>query len=49
MPAAIKQCMLLAIGTMYENRATVAAGQLSALPDRFWSALLDPFRLYEAL
>lgn len=47
-PQAIKQWMLLAIGTMYENRATGGAGQVYAIPDRFWSGLLDPYRLYEA-
>lgn len=47
-PQAIKQWMLLAIGTMYENRATAGAGQVYNIPDRFWSGLLDPYRLYEA-
>lgn len=48
-PAAIKQWMLLAIGTMYEQRGTAVAGTFAPLPDRFWGALLDPYRLYEAL
>ena len=48
-PVAIKQWMKLAIGTMYENRSSVVAGQFAPLPDRFWSALLDPYRIYEAL
>ena len=47
-PQAIKQWMLLAIGTMYENRATSGAAQVYAVPDRFWSGLLDPYRLYES-
>lgn len=47
-PQAIKQWMLLAIGTMYENRATSGAGQVYNIPDRFWSGLLDPYRLYES-
>lgn len=46
-PQAIKQWMLLAIGTMYAQRET-AAGQTYSIPDRFWSGLLDPYRLYEA-
>ena len=47
-PQAIKQWMLLAIGTMYENRAAAGAGQVYNIPDRFWSGLLDPYRLYES-
>ena len=47
-PQAIKQWMLLAIGTMYSQRETLIAGQAISLPDRFWSGLLDPYRLYEA-
>ncbi len=47
-PQAIKQWMLLAIGTMYENRATGGAAQTYAIPDRFWAGLLDPYRLYES-
>lgn len=47
-PQAIKQWMLLAIGTMYENRATSGASQVYNIPDRFWSGLLDPYRLYES-
>lgn len=46
-PQAIKQWMLLAIGTMYAQRETFA-GQVYSIPDRFWSGLLDPYRLYEA-
>lgn len=46
-PQAIKQWMLLAIGTMYENRATGGAAQTYAIPDNFWGGLLDPYRLYE--
>lgn len=47
-PQAIKQWMLLAIGTMYAQRETLIAGQVASIPDRFWSGLLDPYRLYEA-
>jgi uncharacterized phiE125 gp8 family phage protein len=47
-PVAIKQWMLLAIGTMYAQRETIISGQAASLPDRFWSSLLDPYRLYEA-
>lgn len=47
-PVAIKQWMLLAIGTMYAERETIIAGQAASLPDRFWAGLLDPYRLYES-
>lgn len=47
-PQAIKQWMLLAVGTMYAQRETAIAGQIASIPDRFWSGLLDPYRLYEA-
>ncbi len=47
-PAAIKQWMLLAIGALYAQRESFATVQTSALPDRFWHRLLDPYRLYEA-
>lgn len=47
-PQAVKQWMLLAIGTMYAQRETFVAGQIGSIPDRFWSGLLDPYRLYEA-
>lgn len=46
-PQAIKQWMLLAIGTLYAQRETIVAGTVTALPDRFWASLLDPYRLYE--
>lgn len=46
-PVAIKQWMLLAIGTMYAQRETLIVGQSASLPDRFWAGLLDPYRLYE--
>jgi len=47
-PVAIKQWMLLAIGTMYAQRETFVTGQIGSIPDRFWAGLLDPYRLYEA-
>ncbi len=47
-PVAIKQWMLLAIGTMYAQRESFVTGQIGSIPDRFWSGLLDPYRLYEA-
>lgn len=47
-PTAIKQWMLLAIGALYAQRESFATVQMSALPDRFWHRLLDPYRLYEA-
>lgn len=46
-PQAIKQWMLLAIGTLYAQRETFASGTVANLPDRFWGSLLDPYRLYE--
>jgi len=46
-PQAIKQWMLLAIGTMYALRETFASGTVANLPDRFWASLLDPYRLFE--
>lgn len=45
-PQSIKSWMLLAIGTMYAQRETIVAGQVSALPDDFWHRLLDPFVIY---
>lgn len=48
-PQAIKQWMLLAIGTMYTQRETMVIGdKVLSIPDRFWAALLDPYRMYEA-
>lgn len=47
-PQAIKQWMLLAIGTMYAQRETVMVGSIAAIPDGFWNGLLDPYRLREA-
>lgn len=48
-PQGIKHWILLAVGTMYAQRETIASGQIVALPDRFWHRLLDPYRLYEAI
>lgn len=48
-PQAIKQWMLLAIGTMYAQRETFATGTVANLPDRFWGSLLDPYRLFEGM
>lgn len=46
-PQAIRQYMLLEIGTMYKCRESVAAGvSLSELPGRFTEKLLDPYRLW---
>ena len=47
-PQAVKQWILMAVGTLYAQRETLVAGNVSGLPDRFWQGLLDPFRLYEA-
>ena len=44
-PQAIKQWMLLAIGTWYAQREGIAAGVQAELPRGFWDALLDPFRV----
>lgn len=47
-PRPIIQWMLLAIGTMYEHRESIAAGvQLVALPDDFMQALIQPYVVYE--
>ena len=48
-PQSIKQWMLLMIGTAYAHRETVLSGQITTLGREFWDALLDPYRLYEAL
>jgi len=44
-PAAIKNWMLLKIGTMYKMRSDVMAGQISALPHA--DAMLDGYRFVE--
>lgn len=44
-PAAIKNWMLLKIGTMYKMRSDVMAGQISALPHA--DAMLDGYRFME--
>jgi len=46
-PAAIKAWMLLAIGTMAAQAETMTTKQATALPDRFWHRLLDPFKVYQ--
>lgn len=46
-PASLRQWMLLAIGTMYENRESAAPGaQIYALPEDFMSLLLQPHVVY---
>ncbi|MGB4064249.1 MAG: phage head-tail connector protein [Azonexus sp.] len=45
-PKAIKQWMLLAIGTMAAQAETMTVAQATALPDRFWHRLLDPYRVF---
>jgi uncharacterized phiE125 gp8 family phage protein len=42
-PEDIKAWLLLAIGTFYANRETVAQGQVVELPGSFWKSLLDPY------
>jgi uncharacterized phiE125 gp8 family phage protein len=47
-PAAIRAWMLLAIGTLYENRESVAIDQrlvMAQLPTEFFDGLLDAYRL----
>lgn len=45
-PAAIRQWLLLAIGTWYNLRESVAAGaSITELPRGAWDALLDPYRV----
>jgi len=44
-PTAIKQWILIAVGTMYEHRTGIADKALAALP--FLDALLDPERIYQ--
>lgn len=47
-PRAIVQWMLLAIGTMYQNRESVVAGvSVAALPEDFMALLIQPYRVYE--
>lgn len=45
-PPAIRQWLLLAIGTWYNLRESVAAGaSITELPRGAWDALLDPYRV----
>lgn len=45
-PSAIKQWMLLCVGTWYNLRESVAAGvSVAELPRGAWDALLDPYRV----
>lgn len=45
-PAAIRQWLLLVIGTWYNLRESVAAGaSIAELPRGAWDALLDPYRV----
>lgn len=46
-PAGIKAWMLLAIGTLYNQRETIVVGAAASIPDGFWQSLLDPFKIYE--
>ena len=46
-PASLKQWILLAIGTLYEHRATVAAGvSIATLPEDFMQWLWQPYMVY---
>ena len=45
-PSAIKQWMLLCVGTWYNLRESVVAGvSVAELPRGAWDALLDPYRV----
>lgn len=47
-PAPILQWMLLVIGTLYENRETMAAGvQIYSMPEDFMQWMLQPYMVYE--
>lgn len=47
-PAPIISWMLLVIGTLYEHRATMAAGvQTYSIPDNFMQMLIQPYMVYE--
>lgn len=45
-PAAIKQWLLLCIGTWYANRESAASGKLEEIPRGHWDALLDAYRIW---
>lgn len=45
-PQALRQWMLLQIGTMYEHRKSVHTGPANDLPNRFTDRLLDAYRVY---
>lgn len=44
-PRAIKQWILLAVGGWYGQREAIVAGQVAELPNAYWHALLDPYRI----
>lgn len=47
-PAAIRQWMLLAIGTLYQNRESLVAGvSVAPLPADFMALLIQPYMVYE--
>lgn len=47
-PRAICQWMLLAIGTLYQNRESMVTGvTVAELPENFMALLLQPYRVYE--
>ena len=47
-PRAIVQWMLLAIGTMYQNRESLATGvSVAPLPEDFMNLLIQQYRVYE--
>ncbi len=46
-PAAIRQWLLVTIGTLYANREATAPGQHTEVPRSFVDGLLDPYRVME--
>jgi len=45
-PEGIKAWILLAVGTLYQNREAVTQGQTGEVPRDFFDGLLDPYRVY---
>ena len=45
-PQAIRQWLLVRIGTLYQFREAFVTGGLAALPNRFVDGLLDRYRVY---
>ncbi len=45
LPEGLRAWLLLAVGTLYTHRETLARGQQVELPGGFWDHLLDPYRV----